>query len=126
MSTSLLTKFTSFRIPPPSRENSSLILWCASMFSTFHLLYAFGTKESKSIQVAQKYTFSENGYSKFMIVDECSNHYCVNNSFWYWKWDSIEDWTAINVNDYLQIKYYGYRIPLLGIFPNIFNHFVKC
>ena len=26
-----------------------------------------------------------------MVIDSYGNHYNVNNSFWYWKWISIED-----------------------------------
>ena len=46
-------------------------------------------------------------------------HYNVNNSLWYWKWDSIEDWHNLETNKPLTIKYYGYRVPLIGVFPNI-------
>jgi hypothetical protein len=54
-----------------------------------------------------------------MIIDENNKHYNVNNSFWYWKWNSIEDWSTLRENESINIKYYGYRIPFLGFFPNI-------
>jgi hypothetical protein len=57
-----------------------------------------------------------------MIVDTKGRHYNVNNSFWFWKWDSIEDWTNLKQDETLRVKYYGYRIPELGIFPNIIGH----
>ena len=56
-----------------------------------------------------------------MVIDDKGRHFNVNNSFWYWKWDAIEDWSNINVinNNKIRVSYYGYRIPILGIFPNI-------
>ena len=42
-----------------------------------------------------------------MVIDSYGNHYNVNNSFWYWKWDSIEDWSSIEANKNLNMKYYG-------------------
>jgi hypothetical protein len=41
-----------------------------------------------------------------MIVDVYGNHYNVNNSVWYWKWNSIEDWTKISENDKVNIEYH--------------------
>jgi hypothetical protein len=54
-----------------------------------------------------------------MIIDEKGNHYNVTNSIWYWKWNSIEDWHKIQTNKEFIIKYYGWRIPVLGLFPNV-------
>ena len=84
-----------------------------------HSLYAYGTKSTNEIYVNNKYMYTQNGFTEFMIIDNSGKHYNVNNSFWYWKWNSIEDWNNINSGDTLNIKYYGYRIPLFGIFPNI-------
>lgn len=54
-----------------------------------------------------------------MIIDENHNHYNVGNSFWLWKWDSIEDWSKIDETKGYKIKYYGVRFPPLGLFPVI-------
>jgi hypothetical protein len=43
----------------------------------------------------------------------------VNNSIWYWKWDSIEDWNKMLEGEKYGVGVYGVRIPVLGIFPNI-------
>jgi hypothetical protein len=61
------------------------------------------------------------GYTDFMIIDNKGRHFNVNNSLWYWKWNSIEDWHNIDEKseEKLLIKYYGWRVPLLGLFPNI-------
>jgi hypothetical protein len=89
------------------------------LFLCGHATYSYGTQQKKLINVTKKYIYAQNACSEFMLVDSYGNHYNVNNSVWYWKWNSIEDWTNINENDKIQIKYYGYRIPFLGFFPNI-------
>ena len=86
-----------------------------------HLCYAIGTKEEKEIFVTKKYTFDRNGFTEFMIVDINGNHYNINNSLWYWKWNSIEDWSAIKENSTINAKFYGWRVPIFGVFPNIVN-----
>jgi hypothetical protein len=57
-----------------------------------------------------------------MIIDKNGHHYNVNNSFWYWKWNSIEDCCQLETNNEIHIKYYGYRVPVFGIFPNIISN----
>jgi hypothetical protein len=87
--------------------------------SCCHLGYTLGTKKETDIVVAQKYTFDTGGFTNFMLVDTNGNHYNVNNSIWFFKWDSLEDWSKIEINDNLQVKVYGWRMPFLGTFPNI-------
>ena len=82
-------------------------------------IYTFGTTEEKNIEIKEKYKFNRNGFTKFMIVDKNDKHYCVNNSTWYLKFDSIEDYNKIKIGSVQYIKYYGYRIPILNMFPNI-------
>ena len=84
-----------------------------------HLAYVVSSEKTKNVLITNKYTFTQSGHTNFMLVDNKGNHYNMNNSFWYWKWDSIEDWSKIQVNKQINIKYYGYRIPEFGFFPNI-------
>ena len=87
-----------------------------------NFFYALGTKKEATIYVSKKYQFDRNGFTEFMIIDGNGHHYNVNNSLWYWKWDSIEDWAKIKKGDHLMITYYGIRSPLFGLFPNIVKH----
>jgi len=84
-----------------------------------HALYSYSTLKKDTIKINKIYKFTQNANTQFMIIDENNKHYNVNNSFWYWKWNSIEDWNTLRENDSISIKYYGYRIPFLGFFPNI-------
>ncbi len=116
--------FFNFHTPEPlSPEMNKLVGNVVATISISgligHGIYAFCTAENKIIKVTNKYQFDRNGFTEFIIIDENGKHYNVNNSIWYWKWDSIEDWHNIPMNKELVIKYYGWRVPLLGLFPNI-------
>ena len=92
-----------------------------------HLGYVFSTQKEDNIAIANKYKYVSNGFTNFMIVDTNGTHYNINNSFWFWKWDSIEDWHNLKVGNTIYAKYYGIRMPFLGCFPNIIdtNYTVK-
>jgi hypothetical protein len=103
----------------PQKEKFFLSIYGLSIFT--HALYTIGTIENKEICVEKKYKFNRNGFTEFMIIDKKGNHYNVNNSFWFWKWNSLEDWHKIEINKNIYIKNYGLRIPVFGLFPNIVN-----
>lgn len=91
-----------------------------SIISTVsHCVYALGSVENKLIKIDKRYQFDRNGFTEFMIIDDKGEHYNVTNSLWYWKWDAIEDWHNIELNKLIMVKYYGWRYPLFGMFPNI-------
>jgi hypothetical protein len=82
------------------------------------------TKEEVQINIQKKYKFDRNGSTEFMVIDNKGTHYNVNNSFWYSKWDSIEDWHSIELNKQLDITYYGLRIPLFECFQILLNSII--
>ena len=82
-------------------------------------IYAYGTKRENQFIVKSKYTYCKNGHTDFMVIDENGKHYNVMNSFWYWKWDSIEDWNRIEPGKPVAVSYFGWRVPFFGMFPNI-------
>jgi hypothetical protein len=99
----------------------------SGLFLGAHACYTYGTTDTRQIIVKEKYTFTRFGFTEFMIIDRNDQHYNVANSFWHWKWDSIEDWSNIQEKNVLSITYYGGRIPIFGLFPNIidYNHSLK-
>jgi len=109
------------------RNNEMQIKTAARLFTIgafTHGVYALGTAKLEKSKIVKKYKMIRNGFTEFMVIDEQGKHYNINNSFWYWKWDSIEDWSNIKEGDELYFKYYGWRVPVLGLFPNIYmtNH----
>ncbi len=86
---------------------------------TGHGVYALSTSKKDSSVIVKKYKMVRNGFTEFMIIDNKGRHFNVNNSLWYWKWNSVEDWSNMKEGDELYFKYYGWRLPVLGLFPNI-------
>jgi hypothetical protein len=99
--------------------NPITIIGFLGLLVSGHGCYAYLTQKQKQIIISKKYQFCRNGFSEFIIVDTNNKHYNMNNSFWYWKWNSLEDWDKLATNDVILIKYYGWRVPILGLFPNI-------
>jgi len=102
-------------------NNYALVLNNVVWGSLLHFGYVCSTYRDNQMIVKSKYQFTEKGFTKFMLIDNDNKHYCVNNSVWFWKWDSVEDWNKVKVNDFIEIKCYGYRIPIFSLFPNIYN-----
>jgi hypothetical protein len=81
--------------------------------------YVLGTSKKDDITIAKKYTYVKNGSTNFMVVDTKGRHFKVDNCFYYWNWNKIEDWTNVKPLDQRQIVYYSYRVPFLGMYPTI-------
>jgi hypothetical protein len=102
------------------KSNNPFTLFTTSVtMISCNLFYAVFTREEKEIIVKKKYKFDRSGFTEFMIIDSNDKHYNLNNSLWYWKWDSIEDWYLIKEEQKLNTLTYGLRVPILGMFPNI-------
>ena len=119
MSRALLFRLTKDFFKIPKETPFEIGMPILSLLLAGHICYAIGTKEEKDIFVTKKYKFDRNGFTEFMVVDINGKHYNINNSLWYWKWDSIEDWSSIKEYSTLKAKFYGWRVPVFGIFPNI-------
>jgi len=100
-------------------NNQSVLLTTSVTMISSNFFYAILTREEKEITVKKKYKFDRSGFTEFMIIDSNDKHYNLNNSLWYWKWDSIEDWYSIKEEQKLNTLTYGWRVPILGMFPNI-------
>ena len=81
--------------------------------------YVLGTSKKDDITIAKKYTYVKNGSTNFMVVDTKGRYFNVDNCFFYWNWNKIEDWTNVKPLDQRQIIYYSYRVPFLGMYPTI-------
>jgi hypothetical protein len=90
-----------------------------------HGVYALNTENKEKTVIVKKYKMVRNGFTDFMVIDNKDRHFNVNNSVWYWKWNSVEDWNNIKEGNEIRIKYYGWRVPILGLFPNIYMSSTK-
>lgn len=54
-----------------------------------------------------------------MINDNENKQFIIPMSLWYWQWDAPEIWCKAEENKTYNITTYGYRIPMLCIYPNI-------
>jgi hypothetical protein len=90
-----------------------------TLLTGIHAAYALSTEKTEEIQISRTYKMTRHGFTEFMVVDKKGRHFNVNNSLWYWKWDSVEEWERVKKDDSLSIQYYGWRKPVFGLFPNI-------
>lgn len=104
------------KVNPVDIQNNMIAILSVS---GIHSIYALGTENKEEIKVTNKYKMVNFGNTDFMVVDNKGRHFRVNNSFWYWKWDSVEEWEKIKKDSTLNVKYYGWRSSIFGLFPNI-------
>lgn len=88
--------------------------------------YVLGTSKTDDIIIAKKYNYVKNGSTNFMVVDTKGRHFKVDNCFFYWNWNKIEDWENLKPLNHKQIVYYSYRVPFLGMYPTIVEFSKLC
>jgi len=101
---------------------ASFGLACATVLA--HSAYAYGTARFTKVQVHNKSIFVDGGKhftrSQATILDGTTNTcMAVNNSLWFWRWDSAERFMQLKEGDVKNVRMYGWRIPILGLYPNI-------
>ena len=88
---------------------------------TTSAIYNYSTIDNKNITIVNKYKFNRYGFTEFMVIDENNNHYNFNNNIWFFKFDNIEDYYKLKEGDTVNIYCCGWRIPFLGLFPNVYK-----
>lgn len=94
----------------------SLILGAAC---AAHSSYAYGTKRDRTITIDDRYQLMPSFGSMQMIKEKEGSHYAVPSSFWFWQFKSPELWRSLENGKTYAVTTYGWRIPVLGMFPNI-------
>jgi len=88
--------------------------------SMLHGTYTLGTKRKEIITVNEKYQLITRGGSMQMIkTNNNDSHYAVPSSIWFWQFKSPELWRSLEAGKTYSVQSYGWRMPLLGMFPNI-------
>ena len=90
------------------------------VLSIISIIYVYSTKFKKTITIDEKYTYgSNNSKGNQSISDTNNNIYIVQNSLYLFHWTSVELFNKMDVGKTYEIEGYGYRVPFLGLFPNI-------
>jgi hypothetical protein len=102
------------------KENRPFILLVV-FFLVTSMVYSYFTSFEKVITVKEKDSMRSGKYGKNIISDTDGNVYTIENSMFYEFFTAIELFTKIELNQSYKVKGFGYRIPILGIYPNIIS-----
>ena len=70
----------------------------------------------------KKYNSPDNDYDDLLIlVDDNNNKYNVTNLFFKFDFNKEEDWNYLQINKSYKVKGYGFEIPTIGIYKNIYE-----
>jgi hypothetical protein len=83
------------------------------------MLYSYSTYNETQITVENKYTRILDGNTSYMVADKENKLYRVNRSLWYLRFDHAEAWNSLKENNQYKVGYYGWRVPLFQMYPNI-------
>jgi hypothetical protein len=84
----------------------------------WNALYASFTT-IKNIVVKSKYTMFLVNKTLFMVIGDDGVNYEISSSLLYWQWNVPEIWHTIVPNQKYTIKFYGWRVPFLGLYPQV-------
>ena len=91
-----------------------------TIFLVLNAIYAYGTRFEKTIRVKEVNSL-RGKYGTNVVADHDGTVYSVSNSIYYLFFNSAELYTQFDAEKNYIITGYGYRIPILGIFPNIIS-----
>ena len=83
------------------------------------MVYSYFTVFEKIITVKEKDSMRTGKYGKNIISDTDGNVYTIENSMFYDFFTAMELFTKIELNQSYKVKGFGYRIPILSMYPNI-------
>jgi hypothetical protein len=89
-------------------------------FLVLNAIYAYGTRFEKTIRVKEVNSL-RGKYGTNVVADHDGTVYSVSNSFYYLFFNSAELYTQLDAEKSYKITGYGYRVPILGLFPNIIS-----
>lgn len=101
-----------YKYTPPSLKMKLILgLW------TGHGIYALSSLREAHIEIKDKYIIPTYIGAEYRVITSDNKHITICQSLWYWKWNDAERWSRLEKNTHYKMNIYGYRIPILGIFP---------
>jgi len=100
------------------KENKRPIVLIVFFLAT-SMVYSYFTSFEKIITVKEKDSVITGKYGKNIVSDTDENVYTIENSLFYNFFTAMELFTKIETNQAYKVKGFGFRIPMLGVYPNI-------
>jgi hypothetical protein len=93
------------------------------LYLLISIIYVYSTQFEKTITISEKYNIAS-GAGKGLtinnsVMDEKYNVYKVSNSLYMLHFTSAELMMKIEKGKTYTVKGYGWRVPILGWYPNI-------
>lgn len=86
------------------------------------LIFCYSTYFTKTIQIKSiNYMKNTNNHGLNIIADTDNNIYTVHNSLYYGFFTASELYSNFTVGQSYKIKGYGLRVPILGMYPNVYS-----
>jgi len=90
-----------------------------AIFLIVQIVYVYFTRFERIITVKEKHEFSTGKYIRNTVSDEEGNIYQIQSSLPLLHFSEAEIWLQIEKQRKYTILAYGWRIPILGLYPNI-------
>jgi len=82
-------------------------------------IYLYATAFKKSVTITQKNLYAQGKYTNNTVVDENGKVYAITNLLPVLHFTAPEVWNSITIGKTYNVKGYGIRIPILGMYPII-------
>lgn len=102
-------------------KQNKRFIFLVVFFLVTSIVYSYFTSFEKIITVKEKDSVRTGKYGKNIVSDTDGNVYTIENSILYDFFTAMELFTEIELNQSYKVKGFGYRIPILGVYPNIIS-----
>jgi hypothetical protein len=86
-----------------------------------NLIFTYITRFEKIITIDEKFAYGQRNGKSQSVSDKNNNVYEIRNSVYLFHFTSAEVFNNLDIDSTFKVKGYGYRIPVLGMFPNIYH-----
>ena len=93
----------------------------AIIYIILNALYSYTTYFTKTITIQDKESLKNGSYGHNVVSDTEGNIYTIDNTIYYGFFTSTELYTTLDENKKYRITGYGYRVPVLNLFPSILS-----
>lgn len=83
--------------------------------------YVYGTSETETVAVEDTFYRVSDGKQIYMVEFSDGRTMRVSDSLLRGHFSSTDDWRALRAGESVEVSYYGWRIPVLSVFPNVYR-----